>query len=127
MMFKSFDGLAPVYLHEFRFSERRTHYDLRDSFRKLNLPKPRTNYLKRSFSYSGALLSDLSNSLPENIRAIQLDSLRRKSRTWNIRFPLGNQFLGLYEKMWRLGLSGSVITARSRLEISPKSPPSVNK
>ena len=34
----------------------------------LNLPKPRTNHLKRSFSYSGALLW---NSLPESIRAIR--------------------------------------------------------
>ena len=67
MMFKSLNGLAPVYLHEL-FSERDTDYDLRDSFRKLNLPKPRTNYLKRSFSYSGALLW---NSLPESIRAIR--------------------------------------------------------
>ena len=31
---------------------------------RLNLLKPRTNYLKRSFSYSGALLW---NSLPESI------------------------------------------------------------
>ena len=67
MMFKSLNGLAPVYLHDL-FSERHTDYDLRDSFRKLNLPKPRTDYLKRSFGYSGALLW---NSLPENIRAIR--------------------------------------------------------
>ena len=45
-----------------------TDYNLRDAFRKLNLPKPRTDYLKRSFGYSGALLW---NSLPENIRAIR--------------------------------------------------------
>ena len=45
-----------------------TDYDFRNSVRKLNLPKPRTNYLKRSFSYSGALLW---NSLPESIRAIR--------------------------------------------------------
>ena len=67
MMFKSLNGLAPVYLHDL-FSEQHTDYDLRDSFRKLNLPKPRTDYLKRSFGYSGALLW---NSLPENIRAIR--------------------------------------------------------
>ena len=54
MMFKSLNGLAPVYLHEL-FSERHTDYDLRDFFRKLNLPKPRTNYLKRSFGYRGAV------------------------------------------------------------------------
>ena len=67
MMFKSMNGLAPVYLHEL-FSERHTAYDLRDSFRKLNLPKPRTNYLKRSFGYSGALLW---NSLLDSVRAIR--------------------------------------------------------
>ena len=44
-----------------------TQTDLRDSFRKLNLPKRLTNYLKRSFGYSGALPW---NSLPESMRAI---------------------------------------------------------
>ena len=68
MMFKSLSGLAPVYLQDL-FSERHTDYDMRDSLRKLNLPKPRTDYLKRSFGYdSGALLW---NSLPENFRAIR--------------------------------------------------------
>ena len=67
MMFKSLNGLAPVYLHDL-FSERHTDHDLRDSFRKLNLPKLRTDYLKRSFGYSGALLR---NYLPENIRVIR--------------------------------------------------------
>ena len=66
-VYKSLNGLAPVYLREL-FSERHTDYDLRDSFRKLNLPKPRTDYLKRSFGYSGDLLW---NSFPENIRAIR--------------------------------------------------------
>ena len=67
MMFKSLNGLAPVYLQDL-FSERHTDYDMRDSLRKLNLPKLRTDHLKRSFGYSGALLW---NSLPENIRAIR--------------------------------------------------------
>ena len=67
MMFKSLNGLAPVYLQDL-FGERHTDYHLRDSFHKLNLSKPRTNYLKRSFGYSGALLW---NSLPESIRAIR--------------------------------------------------------
>ena len=67
MMFKSLNGLAPVYLQDL-FSKRHTGYDMRDSLRKLNLPKPRTDYLKRSFGYSGALLW---NFLSENIRAIR--------------------------------------------------------
>ena len=36
-------------------------YDLRNQQHALSLPKPRTEYLKKSFSYSGALLW---NSLP---------------------------------------------------------------
>ena len=72
MMFKSLNGLALVYLHDL-FSERHTDYDLRDSFRKLNLPKPRTDYLKRSFGYSGALLWKILG------RWDQLGSLRGKS------------------------------------------------
>ena len=66
---KSLSRLAPVYLHEL-FSERQTGYDLRDSFRKLSLPKPRIDYLERSFGYSGAR-AWLWNSLPESIRAIR--------------------------------------------------------
>ena len=38
---------------------------LRDSENKLNVPLPRTNYYKNSFSYSGAILW---NSLPCNLR-----------------------------------------------------------
>ena len=68
MMFKSLNGLAPVYLQDLFSDERHTDYDMRDSLHKLNLPKPRTDYLKRSFGYNGALLW---NSLPENITAIR--------------------------------------------------------
>ena len=66
MMFKPLNRWAPVYLHKL-FSERHTDYDLRDSFRKLKLPEPRTDYLKRNFGYNGALLW---NSLPESIWVI---------------------------------------------------------
>ena len=73
-MFKSLNGLAPVYLQDL-FSKRHTDYDMRDSLRKLNLPKP-TDYLKRSFGYSGALLW---NSLPGNIRVIRsIGEFRKK-------------------------------------------------
>ena len=46
MMFKSPNKhWAPVYLQNL-FHERSTDYDLRNSFHKLVLPRPRTNYLK---------------------------------------------------------------------------------
>ena len=44
---------------------REVAYNLRDSENKLNIPLPRTNYYKNSFSYSGAILW---NSLPCNLR-----------------------------------------------------------
>ena len=76
MMFKSLNGLAPVYLYEL-FSERHTDYDLCDSFRKLNLPKPRTNYWNVAFilavPYCGILFLKVLG------RSDQLGSLKRKS------------------------------------------------
>ena len=44
-----------------------TDYGLRDNENKFALPKPRIDYLKHSFCYSGALLW---NNLPRNVRAI---------------------------------------------------------
>ena len=86
MMFKSLNEQAPVYLQNL-FHERSTDYDLRNSLHKLSLPKPRTNYLKRSFSYSGALLW---NSLPENVREIK--SIRKfKEQTYLSRRTLTRQ------------------------------------
>ena len=50
MVFKALNDLAPDYLSSM-FTERSTSgYVLRDSTNKLNVPLPRTNYLKRSFS-----------------------------------------------------------------------------
>ena len=44
-MFKSLNGLAPVYLKDL-FRERHTDYEMHDSLRKLNLPKPLTDHLR---------------------------------------------------------------------------------
>lgn len=74
LMFKTIKGLSPAYLQNL-FSIRSTPYNLRDSEIKLDLPKPRTNYCKRGFGYSGALLW---NSLPVYLR--KLDSLGRFKR-----------------------------------------------
>ena len=64
MMFKSMNGLAPEYPQSL-FSQRRSVYNLRDSEGKLTLPKPSTNYLKRSFSYSGTMLW---NNMPKSLK-----------------------------------------------------------
>ena len=64
VMFKTLNGQTPQYLEEM-FSSRSWYYSLRNINRKLFIPKPNTDYLKRSFSYSGA---SLWNSLPESLR-----------------------------------------------------------
>ena len=69
LMFKTIVGLAPLYLENL-FTFCSTNYNMRNAENNLNLFKPRTNYLKRRFSYSGALLW---NNLPLNLRTI--DSL----------------------------------------------------
>ena len=63
-MFKTIHEQTPVYLQEL-FTIRTSNYNLRDAENKLNLPKPRTDYLKRSFSYSGA---SIWNNLPRQLR-----------------------------------------------------------
>ena len=62
MVYKSLNGLAPHYLRS-RFVQRSTitGYSLRNTAVSL----PRTNFLKNSFRYSGAVLW---NSLPTHLR-----------------------------------------------------------
>jgi hypothetical protein len=64
LLFKTINDLTPFYLHEL-FESRSTGYKLGNSEHTLFVPKPRTNYGKRSFSYSGAVLWD---ELPKNVR-----------------------------------------------------------
>ena len=67
LMFKALNDQSPEYLKGL-FMPFSTDYGLRNSDNKLALPKPRTDFLKRSFCYSGA---QLCNSLPSNVRAIR--------------------------------------------------------
>ena len=76
MVHKSLHSLAPDYLCSM-FTDRSsiTSYSLRDTEGKLAIPKPRTDYLKNSFSYSGAVPW---NSLPMDLRqANTLSKCRR--------------------------------------------------
>ena len=54
LMYKCINNLAPAYLCNL-FVPRAPNYDLRNA-KRLLLSKPRTDYLKHSFSYSGAIL-----------------------------------------------------------------------
>ena len=94
MMFKSLNEQASVYLQNL-FHERSTDYDFRNSFHKLTLPRPRTDYLKRSFSYSVALLW---NSLPENVREIK--SVRKFKEQINHLFESSDSRLGSLVKQY---------------------------
>ena len=67
-MYKTLNELAPDYL-QCLFTQRRVNdYNLRNLEGKLSLPKPNTNYLKRSFiCYSGACLC---NNLPQALKSV---------------------------------------------------------
>ena len=58
-----------------------TRYFLRDSVNKLFVPFPRTNFMKNSFTYSGAVLW---NSLPCHVR--EAESLSQFKRLVNVHF-----------------------------------------
>ena len=75
MIYKSLHGLAPEYLNS-KFQLKAPAYNLRNHENQVNVPLPRTNYYKNSFTYSGATLW---NSLPYDVRQIQsLEQFKRK-------------------------------------------------
>ena len=78
IMYKTIHDLVPEYLQRL-FSQRDAEYNLRNVEGKLTLPKPNTtDYLKRSFCYSGACLGNNYN-LPQYLR--NADSIGQFKRT----------------------------------------------
>ena len=75
-MYKIMNDKAPNHLKRlFKFNKANDLYDFRDKKLKLSLPKPRTESLKKSLSYSGATLW---NDLPYKVRsADSLASFKR--------------------------------------------------
>ena len=67
LIFKTLDDQTSEHLKGL-FKPFSTNYGLRNIETKLALPKPRTDFLKRSFFYSA---SQLWNSLLSNVRAIR--------------------------------------------------------
>ena len=87
MVCKSFNGLTPEYLSNV-FTNRSdvTNYSLRDSVNKLAVPMPRTNALKNSFSYSGAVLW---SCLPSELRRTEsLNDFCRQTAQLVLRYSL---------------------------------------
>ena len=64
MMFKVLKNMAPNYLTIMFHKCDNSNYSLRSNNLKLSLPKPKTDFLKRSFSYRGAVAW---NSLPSEL------------------------------------------------------------
>ena len=77
MMYKLLNNMGPQSLTDlFTNKGEMISYNLRNISSTLCLPKPRTNYLKKSFMYDG---SSLWNSIPEEIKkSISLSSFRTK-------------------------------------------------
>ena len=73
-MYKRVNKLGSNYLCNM-FTPRALSFDLHGASQKLHLPKPKNDYLKCSFSYSGG---SLWNDLPEDIRTTK--SLRNFKR-----------------------------------------------
>ena len=64
MTFKALTGQGPDYLQQLFTECNNDNYSLRSYNTKLALPKPRTNFLKRTFSYRAAKSwNELSNDI----------------------------------------------------------------
>ena len=73
LMYKILHGMTPDYLRSrFVYRDNVSAYRLRNTENKLVLPQPRTDYLKRSFLYSGA---QLWNNLPVDLGTHQAQAL----------------------------------------------------
>ena len=76
MMYKVLNGIAPAYLKiYFSYGAETSKYCLRGSGVNLSLPKPNTDYMKKSLKFSGA---KLWNSLPVQLKLLPtLSSFKR--------------------------------------------------
>ena len=73
MTFKALTNRLPDYVHNFFKKGKNCNYSLRSNNIKLSLPKPKTNFLKRSFSCRAAQgWNELSNEITKNIRDLSL-------------------------------------------------------
>ena len=79
MTFKALTGRGPGYLEQFFNECNNDIYSLRSNNTKLALPKPRTNFLKRSFSYRAAKSwNELSNEITGDFRELSVSAFKRR-------------------------------------------------
>ena len=71
MTFKILTGRSPQYLEKLFSISQNDNYNLRSNQTKLKLPKPKTNFLKRSFLYRSAKYwNELQSGTTENYHTI---------------------------------------------------------
>ena len=79
MSFKALTDRLPIYLQELFIKCNNDNYYLGSNNSKLALPKPKTNFLKRSFSYRAAQgWNELPNSITDNFDELSLSAFKRR-------------------------------------------------
>ncbi len=79
MTFKVLTDRSPRYLGKLFSVSQNDNYNLRSNQIKLNLPKPKTNFLKRSFSYRAAKSwNELPSETTENYNNLSILSFKRQ-------------------------------------------------
>ena len=83
LVYKAKNDLAPEYIKKLLIYSSNNTYDLRDTNilnKKLVIPKPRTNYLKATFSYTCV---DIWNNVPTSITSMTtLTSFKRNFKKY---------------------------------------------
>ena len=78
-LLQSLTNRLPGYVQNFFTKCENINYSLRSNNVKLSLPKPRTNFLKRSFSYRAAQgWNELSDEVTNNIQDLSLPDFKRR-------------------------------------------------
>ena len=78
MTFKALTNRLPDYVQNFFKTSENCNYSLRSNNIKLSLPKPKTNFLKRSLSYRAAQgWNELSDEITKNIQDLSLTHFKR--------------------------------------------------
>ena len=78
MTFKALTNRLPDYVQNFFQKRENSKYFLRSNNVNLSLPKPKTNFLKRSFSYKAARgWNELSDEITKNIQNLSLLYFKR--------------------------------------------------
>ena len=73
MTFKALTNRLPDYVQNFFQKSENSKYSLRSNNVKLSLPKPKTNFLERSFSYRAAKgWNELSDEITKNVQNLSL-------------------------------------------------------